>query len=186
MKEIIKSEVNLSDEIYELFLNSSIRKKVKKNQILFNPNRATNKILFVETGILRGYRIIDGKEFTHHFYFSDWFATDFESFLKGNPSQIYIETLTNTIFYEFNKKDFIDLYKKHHQLEKLGRIIAEKAYLSTVEKLLDMQIFSLKQRYNSLIKKNPDLFQKVPQKHIASYLGVSEQSLSRIKNNLIS
>lgn len=181
MKEIIQSNINLSDEIYELFLNSSKRKEAKKNQILFNPDKATNKILFLEKGILRGYRIIDGKDFTHHFYFSNWFATDFESFLKENPSQIYIETLTNTIFYEFNKKDLLNLYKKHHQLEKLGRIIAEKAYLATVEKLSDMQILDLKQRFNSLINKNPNLFQKVPQKYIASYLGVSEQSLSRIK-----
>lgn len=186
MKEIIQSNFDLSDETYELFLNSSKRKEVKKNQILFNPNRANDKILFLEKGILRGYRIIDGKDFTHHFYFSNWFATDFESFLKEIPSQIYIETLTDTIFYEFNKKDFINLYKKHHQFEKLGRIIAEKAYLATVEKLSDMQILDLKQRFNSLVNKNPDLFQKVPQKHIASYLGVSEQSLSRIKNKSIS
>lgn len=186
MKEIIQSNVNLSDEIYELFLNLSKRKEVKKNQILFNPNRANDKILFLEKGILRGYRIIDGKDFTHHFYFSNWFATDFESFLKENRSQIYIETLTDTIFYEFNKNDLLNLYKKHHQLEKLGRIIAEKAYIETVEKLSDMQILDLKQRFNSLINKNPDLFQKVPQKHIASYLGVSEQSLSRIKNKSIS
>jgi len=185
MKEIIQSNINLSDEIYELFLNSSNRKEVKKNQILFNPNRVTNKILFLEKGILRGYKIIDGKDFTHHFYFSNWFATDFESFIKENPSQIHIETLTDTIFYEFNKIDLLNLYEKYHQLEKLGRIIAEKAYLATVEKLSDMQILDLKQRFNSLINKNPDLFQKVPQKHIASYLGVSEQSLSRIKKNLI-
>lgn len=186
MKKIIQSEVNLSDEIYELFLNSSIKKVVQKNQILFNPNRANDKILFLVKGILRGYRIIDGKDYTHHFYFSNWFATDFESFINENPSQIYIETLTDTIFYEFKKKDLTNLYEKYHQLEKLGRIIAEKAYLATVEKLSDMQILDLKQRFSSLINRNPELFQKVPQKHIASYLGVSEQSLSRIKNKFIS
>lgn len=182
MKEIIQSHINLSDEIYNLFLNSARRKEVKKNQLLFNPNRVTEKILFIEKGILRGYRIIRGKDYTHHFYFPDWFATDFESFLTEKPSQIYIETLTDTIYYEFNKKDLLNLYKNHHQIEKLGRIIAEKAYLSTVEKLSDMQTLDLKQRYDSLIKKNPNLFQKVPQKHIASYLGASEQSLSRIKS----
>jgi CRP-like cAMP-binding protein len=181
MKDIIQSKINLSDETYELFQNSSKRKEVKKNQLLFNPYRATDKILFLEKGILRGYRIIEGRDFTHHFYFSNWFATDFESFLKENPSQIYIETLTDVTFYEFKKNDLLKLYKEHHQLEKLGRIIAEKAYLATVEKLSDMQLLNLKQRLKSLINKNPDLFQKVPQKHIASYLGVSEQSLSRIK-----
>jgi len=135
---------------------------------------------------LRGYKNIDSKDYTHHFYFPNWFATDFESFLTEEPSQICIQTLTETVYYEFNKNDLLNLYKDHHQLEELGRIIAEKAYLTTVEKLSDMQTLDLKQRYESLIKKNPKLFQKVPQKHIASYLGVSEQSLSRIKNILIS
>lgn len=186
MKEIIKSHINLTDEIYELFLNFAARKESKKNQILFSPNRVTKKIIFIEKGLLRGYKIIDGKDYTHHFYFSNWFATDFKSFLTGKPSDIYIETLTETIYYEFNKKDLLNLYKNNHRLEKLGRIIAERAYLSTVEKLSDMQTLDLKQRYESLIKKNPKLFQKVPQKHIASYLGVSEQSLSRTKNKLIS
>ncbi|MDT7831074.1 Crp/Fnr family transcriptional regulator [Flavobacteriaceae bacterium S356] len=183
MKEIIQSTINLSDEIYELFLNSSKRKEVKKNQILFKPNRATSKILFLEKGLLRGYKNIDGKDYTHHFYFPNWFATDFESFLTKKPSQICIETLTESVYYEFNKKDLINLYKNYHQLEKLGRIISERAYLSTVEKLSNMQTLDLKQRYKSLVIKNPELFQKVPQKHIASYLGVSEQSLSRIKKD---
>ena len=183
MKEIIKSHINLTDEIYELFLNIATRKESKKNQILFSPNRVTKKIIFIEKGLFRGYKIIDGKDYTHHFYFSNWFATDFKSFLTSKPSDIYIETLTETIYYEFNKKDLLNLYENHHQLEKLGRIIAERAYLSTVEKLSEMQTRGLKERYKSLVKKNPELFQKVPQKHIASYLGVLEQSLSRIKKD---
>lgn len=186
MKEIIQKHINVSDKVYELFLNSAKRKEAKKNQILFSPNRATEKVIFLEKGLLRGYKNLDGKDYTHHFYFSNWFATDFESFLTENPSQVYIETLTEVFYYEFNKKDLLNLYKNHHQLERLGRIMAEKAYLSTVEKLSDMQTLDLKQRYQSLIKKNTQLFQEVPQKYIASYLGVSEQSLSRIKNKLIS
>jgi DNA-directed RNA polymerase specialized sigma subunit len=68
----------------------------------------------------------------------------------------------------------------------LGRIIAEKAFLTTVEKLADLQLLDLKDKYNALMKRNSTLFQRVSQKYIASYLGVSEQSLSGIKKQAIS
>jgi len=68
----------------------------------------------------------------------------------------------------------------------LGRIIAEKAFLTTVEKLADLQLLDLKDKYNALMKRNSTLFQRVSQKYIASYLGGSEQNLSRIKKQAIS
>lgn len=183
MKEIIQAHIKIANEVYQLFMDSATKKEASKNQILFYPERINKKCLFIEKGLLRGYKIIDGKDYTHHFYYSNWFATDFKSFLTEKPSEIYIETLTETVYYEFYKKDLLNLYSQHHQLEKLGRIIAEKAFLSTVEKLSDMQTLDLKERYKSLVNEKPELFQKVPQKHIASYLGVSEQSLSRIKKD---
>ncbi len=186
MNEIIKSHLKLSDESVRLLMDIAIEKTVAKNQILFQPGKATKKILFIKEGLLRGYKIIDGKDYTHHFYFEHWFATDFLSFLNEKPSQIFIESMEKTTYYEFKKRDLINLYNKSHQLERLGRIMAEKAYLSTVEKMADLQLLDLNKRYEALIKRNPSLFQRVSQKHIASYLGVSEQSLSRIKNEAIS
>lgn len=186
MKETILSKVKLSEEIYELFENSGTKKKAKKGDLLFQPQKKVDKILFLETGILRGYTIVNGKDFTHHFFLKNWFATDFKSFLTKVKSSLFIETLTDVEYYEFHKKELLHLYKKHHQLESLGRIIAEKAFLLTVEKLTEIQTLDLKSRYKNLITKNKALFQKVPQKYIASYLGVSEQSLSRVKKNIIS
>lgn len=181
MKEIIQSNINLPEDVYQIFLKSAKKKEVAKNRILFQPKKVNRKCLFIESGILRGYRIIGDKDYTHHFFTSNWFATDFESFLSNNPSSLYIESLTKVNYFEFDKEILHNLYETHHQLEKLGRIIAEKAYLSTVEKFSEIQTLDLKARYKNLIKKNPQLFQDVPQKYIASYLGVSEQSLRRIK-----
>lgn len=186
MKEIIKSHIAFSDESFSQLMNIATEKKIEKNQILLYPNKPANKILFVKEGLLRGYKIIDGKDFSHHFYFENWFATDFSSFLNESPSQIFIESIEKTNYYEFKKKDLLNLYNKSHQIERLGRIIAEKAFLRTVEKLADLQLLDLNQKYNALMTRNPSLFQRVPQKHIASYFGVSEQSLSRIKKQFIS
>ncbi len=182
MNEIIQSHLALSEESLRLLMEIATEKTVEKNHLLFQPNKPTKKILFIKKGLLRGYKIIDGKEYTHHFYLENWFATDFLSFLSEKPSQIYIESIERSTYYEFNKKDLVHLYITSHELERMGRIIAEKAYLATVEKMADLQLLDLSERYNALIQRNPSLFQRVSQKHIASYLGVSEQSLSRIKN----
>lgn len=186
MKEIIKSHLNLSDDSFRQLMTIATEKIVEKNQIIFTPNKPINKILFLKKGLLRGYRLIDGKDYTHHFYFENWFATDFSSYLNEKPSQIYIESIEKSHYFEFTKKDLIGLYNTSHQIERLGRIIAEKAFLTTVDKLADMQLLDLNDKYNALYQKNPSLFQRVPQKYIASYLGVSEQSLSRIKKQSIS
>lgn len=151
--------------------------------MLFEPPAVSRKCLFIEMGILRGYKIIDGKDFTHHFFTPGWFATDFESFLTDKPSSLYIETLTEVHYLEIQKDRLYNLYATDHEFERIGRIMAENAYLLTVDKLADLQTMELKDRYQSLIQKNPKLFQDVPQKYIASYLGVSEQSLSRIKGS---
>lgn len=186
MKEIIQSYIEFSDESYDLLIDITTERKVGKNQVIAHPDKPTNKMLFLKKGLLRGYKIVDGKEHTHHFYLADWFATDFNSFLTEKPSQIYMETIEDTVYLEFLKKDLLNLYCKSHQLEALGRIIAEKAYLATVEKLANMQLHNLTEKYQLLMKTSPSLIQRVPQKYIASYLGVSEQSLSRIKKQVIS
>lgn len=186
MKETIQSHLNISDESFELLMSIATEKTAGKNQILFAPDKPTSKILFLIKGILRGYKLMDGKDYTHHFYEANWFATDFHSFLTGQPSQIYIKTVEDVTYLEFQKKDLLNLYRTSHQLEGLGRMIAEKAYLATVEKLANMQLHNLAEKYALLMQTNPGLIQRVPQKYIASYLGVSEQSLSRIKQQVIS
>ncbi|PNQ72166.1 Crp/Fnr family transcriptional regulator [Hanstruepera neustonica] len=186
MKKTIESHLTFSEDHYNLLKSIATEKKVAKNQILFYPNKPVNKLLFLTKGLLRAYKIIDGKDYTHHFYFENWFATDFTSFLNNKPSQIYIESLEESIYYEFKKNDLNNLYNKSHQIERLGRIIAEKAFITTVEKVAYLQLLDLNEKYQALIKRNPSLFQRVPQKYIASYLGVSEQSLSRIKKKSIS
>ena len=186
MKDIIRSYMPFSDDSFDLLMGIAIENHVKKNTILFKPSRPANKILFLTNGLLRGYKIIDGKDFTHHFYVNNWFATDLTSFLTEQPGELYIEAIEDSMYFEFNKKELNRLYKESHDIANLGRIMAEKAFLLTVEKLSNMQLHQLSDKYALLLEQHPDLIQRVPQKHIASYLGVSEQSLSRIKSQLIS
>jgi hypothetical protein len=78
--------VKLLEETYPILKKFSKKKEIGKKKILFQPPRPTRKILFIESGLLRGYKIAEGKDYTHHFYTPNWFATDFESFLTNSPA----------------------------------------------------------------------------------------------------
>lgn len=179
-KEIFNLSTFSAEAINKLFHRAEL-KKYSRNQILLFPEKRVENIFFIKKGIMRSYRIINGEDITHHFYVEDWFATDYQSYITDSQSELYLETLSDCIIYEIKKESMLRLFDEFHDVERLGRIIAEDAYLQMVERLKSFQTMDLKERYNALMEKKPKLFNLVPQKHIASYLGVTAQSLSRIK-----
>ncbi len=181
MKEFLSDYINISDEEYESFISVAKLKTYNKGDYLLRADRSVQKLFFIKSGFMRGYRIRNGVDITHHFYLENWFATDYESYLTGNPGELYIEAIMDTTVYEFDKKTLFAFYESHHKFEKLRFIQAEDAYLQMVKRLQNFQYMELKDRYMDLVNRNPELFNLVPQSQIASYLGVTPQSLSRIK-----
>ncbi len=165
----------------EILWAAGIEKEIKKGTFLTSSGKVCRILYFIKQGMIRSYRLKDGKDFTHHFYGKKWFATDYHSFLTGQPGTLYLETLTPCTVHVWDKSIIQQLYTTYPILERLGRIMAEEAYLLMAERTTTLQINNLKEKYDSLIRTHPDLILNVPQKYIASYLGVSEQSLSRIK-----
>jgi len=182
MKEFLANYIDFTDAEYESFIAMAKIKEFKKNEYLLRADRPVEKLFFVQSGFMRGYRVQEGIDITHHFYLDQWFATDYESYLYGNSGELYIQAVTDTVVYEFHKTTLHDFFKTYEKFEKIRYIQAEDAYLQMVKRLRNFQTMELKERYLELINRNPELFQLVPQKHIASYLGVAPQSLSRIKN----
>ncbi len=181
MKSFLKKYIEFSDDEYKMFISKARLKHLKKNERLLFANRKVEKLFFIKSGIVRGYQIIDGEDITHHFFLEDWFATDYESFLTKKKGELYLEAITDTTVYEFNKNTLFSFFEDVPKFEKVRTIQAEYAYLQMVERLRGFQTKELKERYLDLVCKNSELFNLVPQKHIASYLGVAPQSLSRIK-----
>ncbi len=170
------------DDLFDLLFSHSKFKTFQKKEILLSPGREVDTIFFIKDGLIRSYRIIDGNDITHHFHKENWFATDYQGFLTNSPCKLYFEAVTDCSVYVIKKDVLLSLYEMHHEIERLGRIIAEQAYLQMVERLKSIQTSDLKERYDLLIKKHPHIYKLVPQKHIATYLGVTPQSLSRIKS----
>lgn len=184
MREFLSKHINFSSEEYDTFISIAKSKEYKKDEYLLCADRPVQKLFFVRSGFMRGYRIQDGTDITHHFYLDNWLATDYESYLTGNRGELYIKALTDTSVYEFHKPSLLDFFKTHEKFEKIRFIQAEDAYLQMVRRLKNFQYMELKDRYLTLVNRNPNLFKLVPQKHIASYLGVAPQSLSRIKSEI--
>lgn len=186
MYDFIKDTFQLQDEECDHLLSISKKRYVKSGEEILRPGNKVNRMFFIEEGLVRGYRIIDGEDITHHFFLEGWFGTDYESFLSNVVGELFMESMVDSTVYEFNKKSFLDLCDQSININKIRTAIAEKAYLHMVNRMKDFQIKDLKERYLNLIERNPRLFNLIPQKHIASYLGVAPQSLSRVKKDLLS
>ena len=181
LKSLLESFKTISHEAIRGIEALGVKRSIVKNSILFQADKPFLKLLFLEEGLIRAYRIIDGKDITFFFFTSGEFAVDYESFLRESKSPLFFEALVDSTYIEFSKENIMSLYERFPSFERIGRIMAENAYLSATSRLKEFQAESLEDRYLNLLARSPDLFQSVAQYHIASYLGVSPQSLSRVR-----
>lgn len=181
---VFLKQFGLSQEEMDLVLPLATEVRVEANQLLFSADKVFDKFWFVQEGIIRAYRLIDGNDFTYSFFLPGDICVDYESYLKGTESNHFFEALSDSVYLKFDKQAIEALFETHPRIERIARAMAEKAYLRAVERLKEFQSDSLEVRYLNLISQNHALFQSAPLQHIASFLGVKPQSLSRIRARL--
>jgi len=184
MRYFLQQIGNFSDEEVAAIESAGIPKRAPAKATLFTASAPFLKLWFITEGMMRTYRIIEGEDYTFFFFTKNDFAVDYESFLTEEQSPLFFEALVDITYLEFSKPTILALYDRFPRFEKVGRIMAERAYLSATERLKQFQAGDLETRYKNLLSRDPELFQKIPQYHIASYLGVKPQSLSRLKAKL--
>ncbi|MFZ4740725.1 MAG: Crp/Fnr family transcriptional regulator [Bacteroidales bacterium] len=181
----INSIVSLTDEELSLFCDAFKTISLNKNEFFLKEGQVCNFIGFVDYGVLIYFKIMDnGNEITTDFAFEGDWVTNNQSRLNNTPSIINIKALENTELFVITQQDLSDLYFKIPKIERLGRILMEYAYLRIVEQNIEFQMLTAKERYENLLKKHPEIFQKVQLYHIANYLGIAPKSLSRIRKEL--
>ena len=180
----IQNYAPLSAETLE-DLNGCFKKiTVAKNKFLLSEGRVSRHLYFVEKGALRGFYNLDGKEITHWFGFEKDFVTSFHSFITGEAAVENIQLLEGSILWAISKETLTDLLNKHHEIERLVRIATEKYYLRLEERFVNAQFKSARERYENLLQQTPYILERVPLGFIASYLGISQETLSRIRSKL--
>lgn len=177
-------QFGLSDEEIDLLLPLGREVLVPANQLLFSGDKVFREFWFIKQGLIRSYRIKDGNDFTYSFFLPGDIAVDYESYLKGAESDHFFESLSETVYIRFDKKQVEALFEAHPRIERIARAMAEKAYLRAVERLKEFQSDSLESRYLHLVSQNVELFKTAPLQHIASFLGAKPQSLSRVRAKL--
>lgn len=184
LKKNIQSLYPLTDEDCEHFRGAFTERSFKKNEVWTVPGQICRELAFVTRGAFRIYYLHEGKEVNVHFFFEKEFAAVYSSFLSQTPSTCYLESLEDTEVILFSSQKLNEVYDASHNWERFGRIIAEACYLDAMKRAESFLFLNGEQRYLELVKNKPELLRRVPLYHIASYIGLERESLSRLRRKL--
>lgn len=154
----------------------------KKNEMLLTEGQVCKKLYFIEAGALRGYYHAEGKEITHWFGFENDFVTSFHSFITGHPAVENIQFLEGSIVWHISKETLQKLLNEFHEIERVLRIAYEKYYIRLEERFVNVYFSSAPERYQKLLQESPHIIDRIQLGYIASYLGITQETLSRIRN----
>ena len=177
----ISSIISISKEL-EVELNLISKKaKFKKGEIIIEVDERCSNLYFIEKGIVRGYYFDEAKEITSWFAEEGDFATSFYSFISKEPSSETIQALEDCEVIQLSYSALQNLYTKFPETERIGRIITESYYIKLEERMLNIQFKTAKERYDKLVSSNPSLLQRASLGQIAAYLGITQETLIRIR-----
>ena len=159
-------------------------KNYKAKEYFLNEGKICQEIGFVNKGCFRTYYLADGKEINTYFAFENEFVTDYVSFLQSKPSRYFIQALEEAEIVTFNLSALQNAYNQSQNWERFGRMIAEQSYILTSQRVERFLFLDGEQRYLDLLKHQPHIFDRIPLYHIASYLGLERESLSRIRKKI--
>lgn len=157
-------------------------KDAKKNQILVIEKEHCRKLFFVQSGMMRAFYLKDGKAVTDWFGTEGTFMTSIHSFYNDLPSKQFIQTGEASTLFTINKQDLNTLCLQYPEIERWFREITTQHLIRLQERIMALQFYSAKERYDLLLEKHPQVLQKAQVSHIASYLGISLETLSRIRS----
>lgn len=185
LRKHINNRVPLTDEEFIICKKFFVSKKLKKHQFLLNEGEICRYIGFVNSGCLRQYSIDNqGAEHIIQFAIEDWWVSDLHSFLSGLPATYNIDALQDSEVLLLDKSARDELLDACPKMERFFRLLIEANHVATNQRISDSLSASAEERYLKFIKTYPQLFEQVPQNQIASYLGITPQSLSRIRKEL--
>ncbi len=178
--------VFLNNEEVELVTSKLHYRKIKRKQLICSAGEVCQFYGFVLSGCLRSYSIDEyGAEHITYFAMEDWWISDIASFISQTPSHLNIETIEETELIYFTKESREQVLEEAPKLEKYFRILFEKSLVANHQRLLTTLSLPAAEKYLEFIKKYKKLSERIPQTHIASFLGISPEHLSKIRSELV-
>ncbi|MBP6681225.1 MAG: Crp/Fnr family transcriptional regulator [Saprospiraceae bacterium] len=181
LKEIIDSIHPLTPKAYEAFLGICTPMTVKKNADLQSIGQICKSIYFIKKGALRVYYYKGETDITDSLEFEGAFVARVESLVTGQPSKKGIQAIEDCELIVINTDKLYALYDSYLEIERLFKQLFLKAFIGILNRIESIQFHSAEVRYANFLKEYPDALKRVPLKYIASYLGITQVSLSRIR-----
>ncbi|PLK43719.1 Crp/Fnr family transcriptional regulator [Emticicia sp. TH156] len=185
LNQYIRSQIDVSEDELKSILCCFKPLQLRKNEPLVIQGQTSQRTFFVGKGCLRIFFINeDGQEATRYFAFENQFATALVSFITEEPSDEFIEAAEPTELLYITHQDFHQLLTVVPQWEKFYRNYLEKAYVNNTRRLMSFLTQDATERYRRLMAENPMVVRRLPNKLVASYLNVSQETLSRLKSKI--
>lgn len=169
--------------LFEPFLQV---KRIKKKETLLRDGQICKELGFINYGIFRMYYLAGGKEINTHFSFENDFVVNYHSFLQAKPSRYFIQALEDAEIVTFKLQTLQNAYNESQNWERFGRIMAEQSYKLTTNRIESFMFMDAEERYLQMMKETPHFLERIPLYHLASYLGIERESLSRLRKKLSS
>ncbi|WP_417361346.1 Crp/Fnr family transcriptional regulator [Galbibacter sp.] len=185
LQKKINETIDITDQEFEHAKTLFIPKKLRKRRFLLQDGDPCIYTCFVEKGLLRSFRIDDkGNEHILQFGMQGWWVADLYSFLTGESSEYNIEALEDSELLLITKPSWDLLLKEVPAFERYFRILIQNNLIATQNRLMRNMTLTAEERYSKLIREFPDIIQRVPQHMIASYIGVTRETLSRLRGQI--
>ncbi len=186
--EILKAFLSKSTQIpvnqIEIEESYLVEKRYKRNEYILSENQVCNHVIYIVSGLIRSFYLKDGLEINTAFHREDAIACSFNSLVNRVASNEFLQTLEETEVLELPYENLLRLYHTSDKWQEIGRILTEKECVFLSNRVTFLNFESAKMKYLNLLKKDPELIQRVSMQHLASYIGVTRETLSRIRSGI--
>jgi CRP-like cAMP-binding protein len=171
----------LTEEGVNAFANSLKVKQLEKKDFLLKAGHVCQNIYFISQGLLRCFYHIGDHEVCSWFMKEGDIIISVESFFQQKRSYESIQALEDCVLYYMHYNELQRIYRQHPEFNFVGRVLTEKYYIQSEQRLYSIRMHRSQERYDYLLEHNPELLLRVPAKHLSSYLGITEVTMSKIK-----